>query len=661
MLIRDLKVKNIGEKKKEALHKKGFSDVRDLLFYIPFRYEDRRPEEIPEYFDTGRFLCLKGKIDSIAGINKGKIKIQRAELLLENGRQVTAVWFNQPHVLRLLEKGKNITVYGRADNRFGPQINVSDFAVEGSYKESDFGMIVPVYPAVSGLTQNEMRRIVAEAFRHSGRTELLTEKGFVREELLFSIHFGQDSRERDRARKLLAEEELFVYYLNSMSAGTAFKKTTGIAHSSKNPLILEWNRRLPYRLTDAQIKVIREINDDMEKPWPMFRLLQGDVGSGKTAVAQWALLKAAGSGFQAVFMAPTDILAKQHYAAFCRDFEGFGYRIVLLTGSLGSRGRKVVMDAIEKGDADIIVGTHAVFQEKVVYRNPGLIIVDEQHRFGVRQRLLLQQKGSAPDVLAMTATPIPRTLTMTLYGDMDISMLDEMPGGRKKIITRYVPENETAALDGFLKKMLAAGEKIFVVCPLIEESEKADYEDAVRVSEKMRRVFPSENTVLLHGRMSSGEKEAAVESFRRGESRILVATTVIEVGIDIPDANIMVIESSERFGLSQLHQLRGRTGRGGSQGYCFLKGKQKTERLKVFEQTDNGFELAELDLAIRGPGQLLGTRQHGLPDFRFADFAEDSDLLSSARKKALRYLNETAGIPDENRDYGYFDREYGDV
>ena len=458
------------------------------------------------------------------------------------------------------------------------------------------------------------------------------------------IHFPDSYQALAEARdRLVFEEILFLQLAVAKLRSGNIQRKSPILTGGKD-LIRHWLVSLPFQITKAQQRVIQEIFHDLATPKTMARLVQGDVGSGKTVVAMAALLKAVGSGYQGAMMAPTEILALQHFQSLGHVFQPLGIKTVLLHGNMSKGERSAVLELLATGEAHVVVGTHALIQEEVGFKALGLVITDEQHRFGVRQRSLLQEKGEAPHTLVMTATPIPRTLALTLYGDLQLSVLDEMPPGRKAVVTNHLTERGRPSLENFMLEQLQLGRQIYVVCPLVEESEMVDTISATERTEQLVARFPQYRVVLLHGRMKSGEKETIMEEFQAGKIHILVSTTVVEVGVNVPNASVMVIEGAERFGLAQLHQLRGRVGRGAEQSYCILMSDNRnSRRLDILCRTNDGFKIAEEDLQLRGPGELFGTRQHGLAELRLADLAKDGKLV----EKAYRFMQKVMANPSE--------------
>ncbi|MDR7478092.1 MAG: ATP-dependent DNA helicase RecG, partial [Armatimonadota bacterium] len=516
------------------------------------------------------------------------------------------------------------------------------------------GRVVPVHPATEQLSPRLVRRAVHAALEAFAQRvpELLPEDVRARygllpvREALWRVHFPDTVEEGDRARRTLAFAEFLELELALLLRRRAVAAATKPHRYREDGGLLEaFLDTLPFQLTGAQRRAIEQIRRELYSPHPMNRLLQGDVGSGKTVVAAAAVVVCAGGGHQAAVMAPTEILAEQHYLTFRRFLEPVGVRVVLLTGGMRRSEREAVLAEVARGEADLVVGTHALLQEDVVFDRLALVVVDEQHKFGVAQRAALRAKGHEPDVLVMTATPIPRTLALTLYGDLDVSVLDELPPGRHPVRTYHRFPDRRDRVYEFVRQQVQAGRQAYVVCPLVEESERVDASAAVELYERMRtQVFPDLRVGLLHGRMPVAEKDAVMEAFRRGEIQVLVATPVIEVGVDVPNATVMVVEDADRFGLAQLHQLRGRVGRSSHRSYCILISALPTDearrRIDALVDTNDGFRIAQVDLELRGPGEFFGTRQHGLPEFRVADPIGDVALLERAREAAERILEE---------------------
>jgi ATP-dependent DNA helicase RecG len=667
-------IKGVGPKISQLLKKKGIETIEDALYNLPLRYEDRR--EIKRIADLTIGDRCVGYAEVIAAgevvYPKSRRRVYEA-ILGDGSGLIIAKWFQGIKYIRgRLKKGDQVIFCGEIRGyRAQREILHPDLEwVEG--KEGDslhFGRIVPVYSETEGLYQRRIRGIMYQVIQDAAlkvtspippeickRCNLMPLSEALRE-----VHFPQGYLDIEQLNlktspphQRLAFEEFFFLELGMALRQRGIAQEEGIAFRvEKTPSADQLLERLPFSLTTAQERVIEEIKGDMVKPHPMNRLLQGDVGSGKTAVALVASLIAIDNGYQAAVMAPTEILAEQHYINLREWLRGLDIKAVLLTGRIKGKERDELYQAITEGEAHLVVGTHALIQEGLSFKRLGLSVVDEQHRFGVMQRARLRRKGAVPDLLVMTATPIPRTLAMTLYGDMEVSILDELPPGRGPIVTRVYREKEQGEFYRTVGEEIAKGRQAYVVYPLVEESERMDLRDATQGAQRLQReVFPHYTVGLIHGRMRGEEKEETMRAFRQGEIQILVATTVIEVGIDYPNATVMVVEHAERFGLSQLHQLRGRIGRGPHPSVCLLvaaarMGKEAWRRLKVMEGTTDGFRIAEEDLAIRGPGEFLGVRQWGLPDFRVANLIRDTRLLQQARQEAFALIDQDPRLSRE--------------
>jgi len=661
-------VKGVGPKISQLLKKKGIETVEDALYNLPIRYEDRRQIRRIADLTTGDRCVGYAEVIAAGEVVYPKSRRRVYEAILGDGSGfITAKWFQGIQYIRgRLKKGDRVIFYGDIRGyRSQKEIHHPDLEWAEGTEEGDslnFGRIVPVYSETEGLYQRRIRGIMHQVVQNAARkiTSSIPPQVSARcnlmplAEALCEVHFPQAyldieqlNRKTSRPHQRLAFEEFFFLELgmalrrrgNAQEEGIAFQ--TGRSASAERLL-----ENLPFTLTKAQERVLEEIKGDMAKTHPMNRLLQGDVGSGKTAVALVASLIAIDNGYQAALMAPTEILAEQHYLNLREWLRGLDVRAVLLTGRIKGKERDELYRAITEGEAQLVVGTHALIQEGLSFKRLGLGVVDEQHRFGVMQRARLKRKGAVPDLLVMTATPIPRTLAMTLYGDMEVSVLDELPPGRGPIVTRVYREKDRGAVYRTVAEEIAKGKQAYVVYPLVEESERMDLRDATQGAQRLQQViFPDYRVGLIHGRMKGEEKERVMKAFREGAIQILVATTVIEVGIDCPNVTAMVVEHAERFGLSQLHQLRGRIGRGPHPSVCLLLaaprlGKEAWRRLKVMEETLDGFRIAEEDLAIRGPGEFLGVRQWGLPDLRVANLIRDVRLLQQARREAFALIDQ---------------------
>ncbi|MDD2540658.1 MAG: ATP-dependent DNA helicase RecG [Desulfuromonadaceae bacterium] len=676
-------IKGIGPKLAALLEKREIRTVEDLLYLLPLRYEDRRRLIPISLLSPGQSSVFSGTVLSAdATMTKGGRRVFEAVVRDESGT-ITCKWFhaNATWMKRTWKIGR-VGVFSGEATQFGYQREVHhpdvEWLPEGGTLQAlldsdpaNFGRIVPVYPLSEGIHQKTMRRVmreVVDTFLTNITTvvppEFCPAEFPPLREALGQVHLPPlDADLADYnagatpAHHALAFDEFFYWEL-----GLALKKRgvaleEGIAFQVTHRYTKELARLLPFELTAAQRRVLSEIKNDMMAPHPMHRLVQGDVGSGKTLVALMAALIAVENGYQVAIMAPTEILAEQHWHTVHHWCAQMGLEVTLLTAALKGKAKKDALERVATGSAQIVIGTHAVIQEKVDFMNLGLGVIDEQHRFGVLQRGVLKKKGGNPDILVMTATPIPRTLAMTLFGDLDLSVIDEMPPGRIPVETRIFFESRRAQLYDMIRKEVNAGRQVYVIYPLVEESEKLDLKAATQMAEHLQAdIFPGLRVGLLHGRLSPVEKEAIMASFTSREFDILVSTTVIEVGIDVPNASVIVIEHAEHFGLSQLHQLRGRVGRGKEKSYCILMTTGKLsedgeKRLRVMESTFDGFRIAEADLEIRGPGDFLGTRQAGMPDFRVANILRDAALLEKSRQAAFDVLerdpelNQPAHVP----------------
>ena len=639
-------MRQIGEKRAGILRKLGVLTVEDLLFFLPRSYRDWREATPIAQLAYGEPALIRARVKECHQNMVRKLHILKVWLTDESG-MVCAVWYNQPFVEKQLPTGREIIIWGRLEMRYGQ----SEFSVqEYEFAEEGFApRIVPIYRTQPGLPQKTMRLLTAQAFEQYGRLltdivplELALKHRFgARETAVRSLHAPENFAAVEAARRQLAYEELLIIQLALGLTGQEHIRQ-GLAMNSDPAILPTYEQELPFLLTEAQQRVIKEIYADMEAPAPMSRLLQGDVGSGKTAVAAAAIYKCSRSGYQAALMAPTEILARQHQRSLSPLLGKLGLTVEFLSGSTPSAEKRRINAALAEGTIDVLIGTHALIQDKVRFASLGLAITDEQHRFGVRQRSALTNDSPA-DMLVMTATPIPRTLALTVYADLRLSLIDELPPGRQPVRTDAVSYKYEQRIHRFIDKEVAKGRQAFIVCPLVEESEKLDLQSAVELAKRLQEeVFPQRKVGLMHGRLKAGEKDAVMTAFANQEIDILVATTVIEVGINIPNATIMVIRDAERFGLAQLHQLRGRIGRGAEQSYCILlhnaQSKTARERMEIISSSNDGFTLAEADLRQRGPGEFFGSRQHGLPELSIADIFRDAPLLAAAHTDAAAIL-----------------------
>jgi ATP-dependent DNA helicase RecG len=662
--------KGIGPKRAELLKKLGIFTVEDALFYLPWRYEDRGNLKKIGRLTYGSYETVSGEVVSADVVQTKRRHVKVFELVItDRSGMLVGSWFNQPFMKKTFRPGQKVILSGIVKSnpyKSGlPQIDNPDYEIMDEEEADNLihtGRTVPIYRTTAGLSVRYLRsmmKVIVDSCAASVRDQLpdfLTRKYRLMpsSEALSEVHFP--SREKDivvlnrgmsEAHRRLSFEELF-----SLELGLALKKRgvitakKGISFKPAGRLETELRNNLPYTLTGAQERVIAEIKKDMIADRPMNRLVQGDVGCGKTIVAMIASLIAVENEYQACIMAPTEILADQHYKNISAMASRLGLAVRSLTGRMKKKEKEALLAEIESGAAQIVVGTHALIELNVKFKRLGLAVIDEQHRFGVMQRSTLTSKGYEPDVLVMTATPIPRTLALTVYGDLDVSMIDEIPPGRNAVITKLYFESRRGEAYRFIESELKKDRQAYVVYPLVEETEKSDLKAATEMAAHLQKdVFPNWKVRLLHGRMKGDEKEAVMASFKSGETRMLVSTTVIEVGVDVPNATVMVIEHPERFGLAQLHQLRGRVGRAGHQSYCILMGprmfaEEARERLNVFVRTNDGFRIAEEDLRLRGPGEFFGTRQSGLPDLRAANIIRDADLLEKARAEAFELVQQ---------------------
>jgi ATP-dependent DNA helicase RecG len=656
-------VKGVGPKIGVLLARKGLRTVEDLLYFLPRKYEDRRFVKTITQAEVGRKETVIGDVvrAEIHPYNKRRVF---EVVLRDDSGTLKAKWFKGSftYLRNTFKPGLRVILTGDVRlYQFELEMIHPDFEIleEGEDSHLHFKRIVPIYSETEGLGQKHLRRILLHAVEDYARyvpgpipRDICERQGLIDIiEAVRTLHLpGQEedigplNDMRSTAHKRLIFDELFYFELAMALKHKGNILEEGIAFQTRGELSGRFLSILPFALTGAQQRVVDEIRTDMARPSPMHRLLQGDVGSGKTVVSMAAMLTACENGYQAAIMAPTEILAEQHYGNIARWVESLGLSTALLLGSMRPAEKKEVVRQIENGEIQFVVGTHALIQEGVEFRKLGLVVVDEQHRFGVVQRAALRAKGANPDVLVMTATPIPRTLAMTVYGDLDISVLDEMPPGKKPVKTKVFFEKERSRVYEIVRKEIAKGNQVFIVYPLVTESEALDLKDATRMAEHLQKdVFPELRIGLVHGRMKGSEKDGIMKAFNDRQLDILVSTTVIEVGIDIPQASLMVIEHAERFGLAQLHQLRGRVGRSDIPSYCVLmtghKGSENArKRLRIMEQTTDGFRIAEADLEIRGPGEFMGTRQSGFPDFRVADILRDGRLLNDARTEAFQLV-----------------------
>ncbi|RAL26134.1 ATP-dependent DNA helicase RecG [Thermoflavimicrobium daqui] len=640
----------VGESRKKELEGLGIESIADLLSYFPYRYEDYRLTDLITAENEQR-VTVRGRVYTQPSVRwYGKSKSRMHIKLDINGVFVSVIWFNQAFLKDKIRSGQTILISGKWD-RQRLQITADRTMISEEEQKKLIGQLEPIYSVVSGVKMSWLRKLIHQAFVEYGKyiqenlpAELLSRyKLLPRAKAMYFIHFPKGPAENHQARRRIAYEELFLYQCKLMWLRRIQRtKIEGIAHSFPSEKVEQFIQGLAFPLTGAQKRVVQEILDDMRQPIQMNRLVQGDVGSGKTVVAAIALFANYLSGYQGALMVPTEILADQHTASLQQLLAPFHIRVTSLTSKMAVRKRREALSEIELGLAHIVVGTHALIQEPVVYRNLGLVITDEQHRFGVKQRAALREKGISPDVLFMTATPIPRTLAISAFGEMDVSTIDEMPAGRKPIDTYWVKKEMWSRIIRFIEKECQKGHQAYVICPLIEESEKLDLQNAQEVFEQLTVELAPIRVGLLHGRMNSAEKEEVMNAFAVNDIQVLISTTVVEVGVNVPNATCMVIYDADRFGLAQLHQLRGRVGRGEGASTCILVADPKSEagieRMRVMTETTDGFEISQRDLELRGPGDFLGVKQSGLPDFKVADISEDGKILEVARNDAAQIV-----------------------
>lgn len=677
-------LKGVGPRLAPGLNKAELRTVEDVLLRLPRRYEDRTAMPPIASLKQGQWATIRGRVSRVETKTMRRGMVMLRAHVKDGTGTICLIWFNQPWIKGQLERGGGeVVAYGQIKEGQGRLLEITGPEWEPVGEDSDpedFGRIVPVYPLVEGLTQKTMRRAVRSALERYLPLvqETLPEKFLKRQKLcglrwaLGQIHFPEDESSRLEARRRLVFDEFFYLQVGMAMKRAETHAERGIAFPVKDllkgrpavldpaashlfdaeersardhePLMEQIHRIFPFQLTSAQERVLNEIWSDMASPHPMNRLVQGDVGSGKTAIAICALLTAIRSGYQAAIMAPTEILAEQHFVNVHKLLEPLGVRVQLMVGKNSARDKKRALHAAEVGTAHLVIGTHALIQEGVKFARLGLVIVDEQHRFGVMQRKALRDKASGnPDVLVMTATPIPRTLTMAVYGDLDLSVIDELPPGRRPIKTHWKRLADREEVYAAVRKLIEEGKQGYFVCPLVSETENMMAQAAEDLYFRLQE-GPLEGlrVGLLHGQLKPAEKETVMEQFRRHELDVLVSTTVIEVGVDVPNASIMVIEDANRFGLSQLHQLRGRVGRGSTQSFCVLiadaRGEDAKTRMLTMVETNDGFRIAETDLKLRGPGMLAGTQQSGNADFKVADLVQDGRMLEVARQAAIEVI-----------------------
>lgn len=641
-------VKGIGNETALTLNEMGIHTVFDLFEHLPFRYEDYRLKDL-ETVEHEERVTIEGKIHSQPMLTYfGKKKSRLTFKVFVGNNLITVIFFNQPYLKSKMEINSVVTVTGKWD-RNRQTITGSECHIGENRQEKEYE---PVYSIKGSMTVKGLRRYIGNAFKQFGPAiEENLPQGLIsqyrlmpRPNALWTMHFPASEDDMKQARRRFVYEEFLLFQLKMQAMRKVQREESkGIEQDYTLEKVTAFIESLPFPLTDAQKRVVNEILADMKSPYRMNRLLQGDVGSGKTVVAAIALYTSISAGYQGALMVPTEILAEQHAASMRTMLEPFGIKSALLTSSVKGKKRRELLEALNSGDINLLIGTHALIQDEVNFLNLGLVITDEQHRFGVNQRRVLREKGNSPDVLFMTATPIPRTLAITVFGEMDVSTIDEMPAGRKIIETYWAKHNMLDRILVFIEKELQQGRQAYVICPLIEESEKMDLENVLDVHAMLTQYFAGRYQVgLMHGKLPADEKDAVMKEFSQNITKVLVSTTVVEVGVNVPNATVMVIYDAERFGLAQLHQLRGRVGRGSDQSFCILladpKSENGKERMTIMTETNDGFVVSEKDLELRGPGDFFGRKQSGVPEFKVADMVHDYRTLEVARNDAAKLI-----------------------
>lgn len=668
-------VKGVGEKIGALLYKKKIEKVEDALYFFPRSYEDRRKIwQISELTKPVANICVLAKVKRAYPVSYSRSRRRTFNMIAEDLENpistLTLTWFQKPHAIQKLNPGTLVMLQGDLQLYRGqlqmvhPEIEVLGKNIDSEIRSPG---IIPVYSQTEGLYQKTIRKIEKEvATKYSSELKDMLPQNLLDkhdlpnlQEAVYRLHCPSEETDFD---ELVAEKsafhrrmiygEFFLFSLGMALSRKSFVENKGIAFSKPLKTWPRFGENLGFKFTAAQKRVLSEVTEDMCREKVMYRMVQGDVGSGKTAVAGASALVALESGYQVALMAPTEVLIEQHYRKFEEWFSGMDIPIYLLKGGMPAAEKKKVLEAISKNSPSMVFGTHALFEDAVKFKKLGFVIVDEQHRFGVRQRARLIDKGNHPDVLVMTATPIPRTLALTIYGDLDVSVIDELPPGRKPIKTKVFVDRDRAKMELAVQEQLAKGRQAYIVFPLIDESEKLALSSIQKSLPHLSEVFSDYKIEILHGRMPAEEKQQVLDAFRRNEIQLLVSTTVIEVGVDVPNATLMIVENAERFGLSQLHQLRGRVGRGSHESFCYLMashlGSQEIlKRLKAMEKTQDGFKLSEVDLEMRGPGEFLGTKQSGIPAFRVARLPRDMLWLQKAREDAFKLVEDDAELASE--------------
>ena len=654
-------IKGVGPNRAKLLNKLNIYTLKDLITYYPREYEDRsKPKNIIDTIDGEENLIEAIVVSRIKEIRTYKKNMTIYKLIVRDETEsCELVRYNQSYLKNLFKLGEKYKFYGKISKKIG-KIEMLSPVFDKEETSKNTGKIIPIYPSTYNLSQNIIRQIIENGLKdvYPNLTETIPEYILKEYDLLDinnaikNIHFPENFKEFEKARTRLVFEELLDMQLLLLNLKNKYKNKQIGNVFDKNVKMSDVINDLTFRLTKAQIRVLEEIENDMENEEPMNRLLQGDVGSGKTIVAIIAAYKAVKSGYQMAIMAPTSILAQQHLESFNQILSKYNIKCEILLGSTTKKKKEEILERLKNGEIDVLIGTHSLLEENVVFKNLGLVVTDEQHRFGVRQRSTIASKGKNPDVLVMTATPIPRTLALILYGDLDISIIDELPPNRKKIDTFAVTKSMEDRVNNFIKKQIDEGRQAYIVCPLVEESEEIEAKSVLELAQKYETdVFKEYKVEYIHGKLRPKEKDEIMENFKNGKIDILISTTVIEVGVNVPNSSIMVIENAERFGLAQLHQLRGRVGRGEYKSYCILKYQGNSEvirqRMKVMQETNDGFIISEKDLELRGSGEFFGTKQHGIPEFKIANLFEDMPILKLVQSIAVKIISEDPKLIEE--------------
>ncbi|MBE5805335.1 MAG: ATP-dependent DNA helicase RecG [Clostridiales bacterium] len=675
-LSNDVKyVKGVGPNRVLLLNKLGIYNLQDLITYYPRDYEDRSKPKLIANVENGEEALIEGTV--ISKIIELKIRknlvIYKLMIRDETG-PCTITWYNQPYLKKIFTVGNKYCFYGKISKK-NTRVEMASPVFDSQETQKNTGKIVPIYPTTFKLSQTSLRQIIENGLNEIENELKETIPEYIRTEYnlininnaIHNIHFPQEFNDFKKARTRLVFEELLGMQLALLKLKNQYTQEKIGIKFNKDVLISDIINELPFKLTKAQLRVLEEIDNNMESEKVMNRLLQGDVGSGKTIVSVISAYKAVKSGYQVAIMAPTAILANQHLESFTNVLDKYGIKCELLTSSITKKNKEDILERLQNGEIDILIGTHAILEDNVIFKKLGLVVTDEQHRFGVRQRSKIAAKGNNPDVLVMTATPIPRTLALILYGDLDISIIDELPPNRKKIETFAVTNSMSERVNKFISKQIDEGRQAYIVCPLVEENEEIDANSVIELAEEYKNnVFKEYRVEYIHGKMRPKEKDEIMQKFKDGEIDILISTTVIEVGVNVPNASIMIVENSERFGLAQLHQLRGRVGRGNYQSYCILKYNINSDivrqRMKIMQDTNNGFIIAEKDLELRGSGEFFGTKQHGIPEFKIANLFEDMPILQNVQALAMKIINEDPNLEQEkNKELREIvDKKFGD-